>query len=59
MHRDHQAGGRVPRTGRYKCGICSDIWEFEVGEDFPECEACYHPDSVWEQLTDDDQENDE
>ena len=48
MKNDYQSGEKVPRVGRYKCGICGDTWDFEVGEEFPECEACYDPNATWE-----------
>lgn len=48
MGHEFQSGDKVPRAGKYKCGICNDVWDFEVGEEFPECEACYDPNAGWE-----------
>ena len=56
MPQGFQNGDKVPRAGKYKCGICGDVWDFEVGEEFPECEACYDPNATWESASTDDED---
>lgn len=52
MSKEYKIGDNVPKAGKYKCGICGDVWELEEDENFPECEACYDEETIWEAFDD-------